>query len=205
MLKSEFWKYNADGASCLHRGHPTHKWGEGPKNIVYPSKEYNQMRIRHTRIEKASSLGFAQGKFFEEACEDVKSTRAVDFCDANPGYEKRISRYLKKAFESADFVPRKFSDIRRYSKSKHEMVCDIKSGRNPISYIDKTKSMMIILRGGEERFNNGIGLSADHTYAICPIFHGSVLSSEKGYRQVLVIGSIHRASNNIYRFFVNRA
>ena len=80
------------------------------------------MRIRHLRIEKAAALGTAEGEIYEEEYERAAIARSVNVCDANPDYEKRITKYLKYAFKSVEFVPRNFNDIRYYATSHHNKV-----------------------------------------------------------------------------------
>ena len=80
------------------------------------------MRIRHKRIEKAGTLGFADGEYYEQQCDEIATERNFDILDVNPNYEKRITLYLKQALKSTTFVPKCFSDMKRYSVSKHQKV-----------------------------------------------------------------------------------
>ena len=158
------------------------------------------MRIRRKRIKQAGTLGFADLDYSEQQCNEISIERNCDILDANPDYEKRITFYLRQALKSTTFVPKGFSDMKHYSESKHPKVYDDRVKRNRIQYVKKTKNTIIILRGGNNRLKLAVGLSADHTYAICPIFHGNYISDQKGYRQVLVPGSIQRVKNETYRF-----
>ena len=139
------------------------------------------MRIRHLRIEKAAALGVAGGEYYEEQYEKAAIEQSLNICDVNPDYESRITKYLKYAFQNVEFVPRSFKDIQKYATSSHDKVYDKKAGRNLITFVKATKSMIILLRGGEVRISRGVGLSADHTYSICPVFHGNTISARKGY------------------------
>ena len=60
MLRTDFMLYNPDGTSEMHNNPPQYKQGNGKKHDIHPSKEYNQMRIRHLRIETAATLWYVR-------------------------------------------------------------------------------------------------------------------------------------------------